>query len=710
MCWRRIVPPKKAIRIAVGDPPSRCSTAGTVDRQVSPSTSRDAVGRVVQNRYRLVAKVGAGPSTMVYLADDVRLRRRVSVTLLAESLADEPGFVGRFSTEMVAVAALRHPHVGIVHDWGIEGAPFVVGEYLVNGTLRSLVDRGVHLSVPQALALTLGASRALAYAHAEGVIHRALEPGDIGFAEDGRMKITGFGLARALAEAASTEPMGIGMYGVRYASPEQASGRSLDGRSDVYSLVLMMIEAVTGDVPLAADTVLSTLMARVDRPPEVPESLGVLRDPFLRATTVDPNARLDADGLATALMAVADLVDEPEPIAFEGEAVPAAGFDEGLGGDDITRVVGPTSPAPGGLESDLDGGADQDAADVAGAGAASSSTDPDVAGAGTAPSSTDPDVADVVPASTVVSSTDPGGRGRARRRWRVAWSVFALVVVVGGAAVGYLVWQAQRTPTHLVPSISGLTPANAQTRLEQLGFRVETRRVRRDGTVAGQLLGVNPRSGRRIAEGDTVRLVVSAGRPLVEIPSKIVGVPASDATATLTAAGFAIGPQQQAYSEDVPQGRVIASLPAVGQKPEKGSTVSLVVSRGPRPRVIPQVGGMTPAEAEAALRKLGLIPQVTERYDKVVDKGGLIGLQPGSGSTVPRGAQVTVVVSKGLVVAVPGLDGVTTLTGAIARLQQAGLVPGRVLGSGQLTGRPVAFDPASGTLVAKGAAVDIVVQ
>lgn len=669
---------------------------------MSPSVSQDAIGSVVDDRYRLTAKIGTGPSAKVYLADDIRLRRRVAVKILGESLAEEAAFVGAFGGEMQAAAALRHPHIAMVHDWGIDEAPYVVGEYFQAGSLRGLLDRGDLLDPSQALQIALAAARALSYAHDRGVVHRDLRPANLFFGDDGRLKIGDFGLARAQARAASTRPMGAGMLAVQYASPEQARGSDVDGRSDVYALALIVIEAVTGEVPFTADTALATVLARVDRTPNVPPELGAMADVLTRASTIDASERLDAGGLVTALMAVADTYPDPEPLPLTRDTatvLPDVTDEPDL--EDITLVVTPevavatTPPVRSqSVEPVVPPVADEPPPEpVEGA---------PVGAAGTRAATRSEEVD--------TEAATPRGFERNRRRWRVAWVVLLLVSVVGGGTVGYLVWHAHRTPTHLVPSVEGATPAVAESRLTRLGFRVESKHVRRDGTRAGQLLGVDPAPGTRIAEGGTVTLTVSDGQTLVKIPAKLAGMTEQAGQNALTGLGLKVGPGRTDYSEDVPDGRIIGTDPAIGEQLEKGSTVTLVVSDGPKPRVVPSIAGMSPDQAETALSDIGLVPVVVQRYDEKIDTGGLIGLEPGAGTTLPRGAKVDVVVSKGLLVAVPSLNGVTTVSGAIERLQAVGLHANALGGTGSLSGTPVAFDPPAGELVVKGSSVDIIVR
>src|SRR5690606_25963225 len=267
----------------------------------------DQIGRVPSGRYRIIAPLGTGASAQVYLADDVRLRRRVAVKLLHAALADDETFLRRFRAEAQAAAALNHPHIVAVYDWGDDdGTPYLVTEYLAGGSLRSILDSGTLLSPSQALLVGLEAPRALDRAPRRGFVHRDIKPANLLFGEDGRLRIADFGLARALAEAAWTEPQGAVLGTARYASPEQAQGQSVDGRADVYSLGLVLIEADTGQVPGTADTTIATLMARVGKPVPVPEELGPLRRPLARAGQPAPADRPHAGELAISLMAAAE--------------------------------------------------------------------------------------------------------------------------------------------------------------------------------------------------------------------------------------------------------------------------------------------------------------------------------------------------------------------------------------------------------------------
>jgi hypothetical protein len=224
----------------------------------------DAIGRVLGRRYRLVSPLGVGASAQVFLAEDVSLHRHVAIKLLHPGLANDQSFLKRFRAEARSAAGLNHPHVARVFDWGEdEDGPYLVLEYLSGGSLLDLFERGVRLSVPQATAVAGQAARGLAYAHARGLVHRDIKPANLLFDDEGRVRVADFGVARALADGAWTEPAGTTVGTARYAAPEQAQGLVLDGRADVYSLALVTFESLTGYVPFVLDTAMGTLAARI---------------------------------------------------------------------------------------------------------------------------------------------------------------------------------------------------------------------------------------------------------------------------------------------------------------------------------------------------------------------------------------------------------------------------------------------------------------
>jgi eukaryotic-like serine/threonine-protein kinase len=259
----------------------------------------EQVGRVLGGRYRVLSPLGSGASAEVFLGDDVRLHRRVAIKMLHPGLADDTEFMRRFEAETRAAAALTHPNLLAIFDWsgadrgdggGIRdaGPPYLITEYLKGGSLRALLDAGHRLTPSQALVVGLQVAQGLDIAHRQGLVHRDLTPGNLLFDGDGRLRVADIGLARAVAEAAMTEPSGAVPSTARYSSPEQVLGAAVNGASDMYSLCLVLVEAVTGKVPFAADTTIGTLNARRDGPVPVPDEMDALGPVLEPMGAVDP--------------------------------------------------------------------------------------------------------------------------------------------------------------------------------------------------------------------------------------------------------------------------------------------------------------------------------------------------------------------------------------------------------------------------------------
>src|SRR6476620_12087671 len=280
----------------------------------------DLAGRVLAGRYRLLGSIGAGASGRVYIADDVRLRRRVAVKVLHAGLSDDVGFLRRFRTEAQLAASLHHPNVMTVYDWGEDdGIPFMVLELLVGGSLRGMLDAGIRLTPSQAAHVGRQVAAGLEYAHGRGLVHRDVKPANLLFDEHGILRVADFGLARALAEASWTEPAGAVVGTARYAAPEQASGAPLDGRADLYSLAIVLVEAVTGTVPAMSDTAIGTLAARTHTPLVAPLALGRLGPVIERAGRPDPAERYpDAATMGAALADAARAFPRAQPLMLPG--------------------------------------------------------------------------------------------------------------------------------------------------------------------------------------------------------------------------------------------------------------------------------------------------------------------------------------------------------------------------------------------------------
>ncbi|MCU1448037.1 MAG: protein kinase family protein with domain [Acidimicrobiales bacterium] len=599
----------------------------------------EQVGRVLGGRYRLRAALGAGSSAQVFLADDASLGRQVAVKVLHPALAGDGAFLRRFQAEARAAAALTHPHIMAVYDWGEDDeSPFLVCEYLAGGSLRALLDTGRRLSPSQALLVGLETAHGLHYAHRRSLVHRDIKPGNLLFDTDGRLRIADFGLARALAEAAWTEPAGALLGTARYAAPEQVKGESVDGRADVYALAVTLVEAVTGTVPFATDTTIGTLMARVDVPLQAPAELDALGPVIERAGRPDPRDRPDAAAFALALDAAARQLPRPDPLPLVGPP-----SDVILLTDDATEL-------------------------------------------GLTPSGGPPSVPTA---------------GRRRRRW--PWVVLLLVLLAGGAGTAWALTRPAPVPTHRMPALRGLREAEAVAALQPLKVKVQIARPFVDGTEAGLFLESRPLAGTRVKEGSTVRLTISAGAPPVDVPDlasttkatateklvaadlavghvastydeqapagavlswahkgekvpkhtaidlnvsdgprprtvpTVAGKTFDQAAAALQLVGLN-AVRADAFSDTVPKDQVISTSPAAGASVGRGGRVTVTISKGPDLVGVPDVSGKSVQDATATMQAAGL--QIGNVFGPPNKK--IFTTDPAAGTQVHRGSSVNV--------------------------------------------------------------------
>jgi beta-lactam-binding protein with PASTA domain/serine/threonine protein kinase len=638
----------------------------------------EQVGRVLDGRYRVVAPIGTGASAAVYLADDTVLRRRVAVKILHAALAGDQGFLKRFQAEAHVAAGLSHPNVMRVIDWGesAESGPFLVLEYLGGGSLRSLLDHGEPLSVEQATHIGLQAARALDYAHRRGLVHRDVKPANLLFDEEGRLAIADFGLARALAEAAWTEPGGSMLGTARYASPEQVRGTSLDGRADVYSLGLVLIEAVTGSVPFTADTVIATLTARLDKHVDIPQEMDILGPVVAAAMHPDPEQRLSSGELVERLEEIAKELPSPERLTLPGAlgvTVSSSGdFDETMlpAAGEMSKVsvearpLPPESPAKKRL------------------------------------------VLRRKRRSEDVARLIDGSKSK-KRRFRIplpspmrVFTTLLVAALLAGAGVGgwLLYYKTGRELT--VPVLTDLSTDGARLAAEQADVRIDLQEVFSEDVPPGETIEQDPLPGGKVHTREPVTVKVSKGPAPREV-SNVVGQQIDQVRGQFEEKGIVVATEDR-YDEVAPKGKIFEQQPADGTVP-KGGTVKFIISGGPQPRIVPSVNGMSQDAAVAAITAQQLKVNITEDFNDKVPAGQVAGTKPGAGASVARDSTVSLVISKGpQLVSVPNLSG-----------KSVGAATSTLLGLGlevtEVRGRPdkpvFDTDPPVGTKVKKGSSI-----
>jgi serine/threonine-protein kinase len=553
-------------------------------------------------------------------------------------------------------ATLDHPNLVRVEDWGVEDVgdrtvAYLVVEQLTGGTLQDIVDRGRQLSPSQALLVGLDVCRGLDYAHKRGVVHQEIRPGNIVFGDDRRARVANLGLARALAEDVWSNPSSVEQERALYASPEQGLGRAVDDRTDVYSLVLTLVQAVTGQVPFAADSTVATLSTRVDKLMPVSADLGPLASVFEKAGRPDPAERSTAAEFGRALVQIAENLPRPAPLPIVSTGL----------------FENPTSSRPRPAVSQ-DAEPRRDAAPVDAATAAPALTVRDQ------------------PLDVQVTGAPPAGTGAPPASHALRW-IAAAVVVVALAVGGVLLYRSTSETTNTVPGLVGLSAGEAENQVAEFGWDVSVVEEVSDDVARGNVIRTEPEGGSALSSGDPFQLVVSSGPPPSTLVD-LVGSTLDDARATIEDRGLVLDVAERVYDERVKKGVVISwDVPeqpgqqSAGEEVLQGTTVTVVVSDGPAPREVPNVIGV---RFRAASRELEALQLVVVRADDVfsdsIAKGAVVSQSVQGGESVRRGTEVTLTVSKGPdLVVVPRLRGLD-FPGLRNALTDAGFVIGEITG------------------------------
>jgi serine/threonine-protein kinase len=593
------------------------------------------IGRLIDGRYQVRSRIARGGMATVYLATDLRLERRVAIKIMHGHLADDNTFKTRFVQEARSAARLAHPNVVNVFDQGQDAeSAYLVMEYLPGITLRDLLKDYTRLTPEQTVDIMDAVLAGLAAAHKAGIVHRDLKPENVLLADDGRIKLGDFGLARAASANTATGQALLGT--IAYLSPELVTRGVADARSDLYAIGIMMYEMLTGEQPYVGEAPMAiayqhandTVPTPSSKQPGVPAELDEL---VLWATNRDPEQRpADAREMLDRLREVEPLVRAPHSAhatqsTMVLNAAPTATAE--------TRVMAPAATIALEPVPVDDGSGDEPPED---------------------------------------DDTAALSDGAAKRRRKGYW-LFALVLLLTGLAAG-TGWYFGAGPgaLSLVPDTHALAPADATALLEEAGFQVSPDERNDPEVPAGQVSGTDPEGGVQAQRGSTVTMYVSLGPRILQVPS-VAGLPEAEARAQLGEFAVADGSQLQ-FSGDVEAGSVIGLLDADGaalppEYPERGA-ITLVVSAGG----VPDVEGLPRAEAQAALDAVGLaMNEVGSEFDNSGDVPADSVLSAATTTDPVRpGDAVDIVMSKGQdLVAVPNVVG-KPMSEAIQILEDAG--------------------------------------
>jgi eukaryotic-like serine/threonine-protein kinase len=559
------------------------------------------IGTLFDGRYKVIRRLGSGGMANVYLAEDQELGRRVAIKILNDRHAHDEQFVERFRREAKSAAGLSHPNVVSIYDRGeAEGTYYIAMEYLDGRSLKELIVSRGPAPVPVAIDYARQILSALRFAHRNGIVHRDIKPHNVLVGGEGRVKVTDFGIARAGAASQMTE-VGSIVGTAQYLSPEQAKGTTVDQRSDIYSLGIVLYELLTGAVPFTGDTPVEIAMKHISETPappstlrpEVPHDLDLV---VTRALAKDPADRyqsaeeMDAD-LERVLRGAA-IARETEESATQILSAPTTVMSAQT---QATRVAPPrraaAAPPPPPVYYDYD---------------------------------------------------EPITR---RPIW--PW-LLALLFIVAAGIGGYFLYnqisnQISSDKPVAVDDYRGLRTPDAMAKIHDKGLRGKID-FRPSSTVAeGFVFGQTPDPGTRVNKGNQITITVSAGKPKTEVP-KILGSSETDAVAALKDANLDYRALQ--VPSDKPAGQVLAQDPRPGVKVDQGTVVHYTVSKGPAPVTVPSVVSLNVDTANSTLQGAGFKVGTTA-VDSNEPKNTVIRQNPSGGNTAAKGTTVTIFVSKG---------------------------------------------------------------
>jgi eukaryotic-like serine/threonine-protein kinase len=581
-------------------------------------------GQLIDDRYRLLGRIGSGGMADVWSADDEMLGRQVALKFLHERFGADEQFVERFRREAQAAAGLQHPNVVSVYDRGEhEGRNWIAMEYVQGASLKDLIERG--LSPAESVEIVRQILTGVRFAHERGIVHRDLKPHNVLVDAEGRARVTDFGIARAGASEITQTGSVLGT--AQYLSPEQAQGLETTATSDIYSVGVILYEALTGRVPFDADTVVAIALKQVSEAPVPPRSINPDVPPALdavvmRALEKDPKNRFqnateflraldeaeaNPGAGGTAIYAAA-VVDPPEEdrrkrlllialaVALLLAAI-AAALLLLLGGDKVLvpSVIG------------------QDR---------SSATD-ELREAGFDVVATDFESCDE---PNTVSETDPPAGAEADEGSEVE------IFVSLGLQV--------RIPTQ---GVIGESAEDATKALRDENLQARTQEVNSNKD-AGTVVGAQPEAGDEVECESVVTLLVSKGANLVPVPD-VVGLTEDEAETQLEDAGFIVNVEPE--NSDLPAGEVFEQDPAAGSELRKGAEVAITVSNGAGTVVVPNVEGQPRATAISQLRSRGAtnIQVVEQTTDNESLDGRVTDQAPSAGARIRATDQVTIYVA-----------------------------------------------------------------
>ena len=602
-------------------------------------------GMYIADRYEILGKVGAGGMSDVYKAKDLTLGRFVAIKVLKAEFSEDINFVTKFRSEAQAAAGLEHPNIVNIYDVGREnGLHYIVMEYVEGITLKTYIEKKGQLSFKEAVSIAIQVGRGIEAAHNKNIVHRDIKPQNIMISTEGKVKVTDFGIARAAtSNTISSDVMGS----VHYSSPEQARNGFVDGKSDIYSLGIVMYEMVTGRVPFDGDTTVAVAIQHLQEeivPPSVyaPNLPISMEKIILKCTQKNPDRRYAS---MTALLADLRkaLISPNEDFVV---MVPLANQDKTrvIGADDLNQIKKQTAnvyidPASIKIQEPVIDDDDED-------------DDDDI-------EDEDGDINPKMEKAITIM-------GIAAGVVIIIIIIYLCITLAGGMKSNKnnsSNTETTKTETQtgdsqstqikdgvVVPSLTGKTMDQAKQELNGTGLGIKQVGTASSDTVEkGQIISQDPQDGKTVEKNTTIEVIISSGSAgnsenAVDIPN-VVGQSETDASAALTAKGFNVT-KTTSYSSSVAEGYVISQTPNGDTQGKEGDTITLEISLGSEKITVPDVSTSYKSEEQAKELLSQFNVSTATKYSDT-DAGIVIGQSLASGTQADPGASITITVSLG---------------------------------------------------------------
>lgn len=566
-------------------------------------------GRLLSNRYRITERIGLGGMAEVYRAQDSVLGRSVAVKVMLPQYANDPTFTARFRQEAAAAANLQSPYIVNVYDWGQDGETnFMVMEFVRGTDLKNAINQRGAINQRKVAEIGSQVCQALSVAHGMDIIHRDIKPQNIMIQPDGNVKVMDFGIARAKNSTLAKTSAVLGT--AHYISPEQAQGKELTPASDIYSLGVVLYESATGKLPFDGPDSVSVAMKQVQENPQPPRVVNPEISPDLEAIILKAMAKKPEERFATALDMRRALNDylAGKPISSTAMA------------NTKTEVIG---SIPSGY------------AQQRGATAGHTAVMPPLAG-GSPHSSAQPrryDSYQSVP--------------QKRKTPAIVAGIIVALLVIAAAVFAFMHFSPQSGDIE-VPNVTKTMLPDAMKQIEDAGLVVGTIQYRvEEGVDEGTVLDQNPKAGAKVARKSKVSLVVAQGKNQIVVPN-LENMSLNDAKKALRDLGLQASIGDPTFSDTIPKGKVAGQDPNAGTPVAKGATVTLMPSAGIKSSNVPNVVGMTEAEARVTLENAGFSVEVEKINSSKGKLGSVVKQTPAAGAQAREQASVLITVIAGV--------------------------------------------------------------